>query len=130
MSVNVSVPVAPGELIDKITILEIKLERIEAEAKLENIKKELDVLSQAYNRAVPKSEKLIKLTVELKKINELLWEIEDEIRGCERTKDFGDTFIKLARAVYVTNDKRMKVKRAINDLLGSQIIEEKSYAAY
>ena len=66
----------------------------------------------------------------LKKINEILWEIEDKIRGCERIKDFGDTFIKLARAVYVTNDKRMKVKRAINDLLGSQIIEEKSYTAY
>ncbi len=130
MSVSVSVPVAPGELIDKITILEIKLERIEAETKLANIKKELDVLTQACNEAVPKSEKLIQLTIELKKINEILWEIEDKIRGCERIKDFGDTFIKLARAVYVTNDKRMKVKRAINDLLGSQIIEEKSYTAY
>ena len=130
MSVSVSVPVAPGELIDKITILEIKVERIEAETKLANIKKELDVLTQACNEAVPKSEKLIQLTIELKKINEILWEIEDKIRGCERIKDFGDTFIKLARAVYVTNDKRMKVKRAINDLLGSQIIEEKSYTAY
>jgi len=130
LSVSVSVPVAPGELIDKITILEIKLERIEAETKLANIKKELDVLTQACNEAVPKSEKLIQLTIELKKINEILWEIEDKIRGCERIKDFGDTFIKLARAVYVTNDKRMKVKRAINDLLGSQIIEEKSYTAY
>ncbi len=130
MSVSVSVPVAPGELIDKITILEIKLERIEAETKLANIKKELDVLTQACNEVVPKSEKLIQLTIELKKINEILWEIEDKIRGCERIKDFGDTFIKLARAVYVTNDKRMKVKRAINDLLGSQIIEEKSYTAY
>ena len=130
MSVNVSVPVAPGELIDKITILEIKLERIEAETKLANIKKEFDVLTQACDEAVPKSEKLTQLTIELKKINEILWGIEDEIRGCERTKDFGDTFIKLARAVYVTNDKRMTVKRAINDLLGSQIIEEKSYSAY
>lgn len=130
MSVNISVPIAPGELIDKITILEIKLERISAQTKLVNIKKELDVLTQAYKGSVPTSKKLRQLTIELKAVNERLWDIEDEIRCCERLKDFGDKFIKLARSVYVTNDKRMEIKRAINDLLGSQIIEEKSYAAY
>ena len=130
MSITVSVPISPGELIDKITILEIKLERIDSEIKLVNIKNELETLTDACNKAIPISEELKKLMVELKSVNEVLWDIEDDIRGCERSKDFGDLFIKLARSVYVTNDKRMKVKRAINDLLGSQIIEEKSYAAY
>ena len=130
VSVSVPVHIAPGELIDKITILEIKLERIDAENKLANIKIEYEVLTQARDENILYSERLNKLTVELKNINEALWDIEDDIRGCERSKDFGEVFIKLARAVYVTNDKRMAVKRAINDLLGSQIIEEKSYVAY
>ena len=67
---------------------------------------------------------------ELKSVNEDLWDIEDDIRSCERIEDFGDSFIKLARSVYITNDKRMGIKRAINDLLGSEIVEEKSYVAY
>ena len=130
MSVNVSVQVAPGELIDKITILGIKLERINDEVKLANIKIEFDTLIRARNEFIPTSEELDQLTVELTKINEDLWEIEDDIRDCERLKDFGDTFIGLARAVYITNDKRMAVKHAINELLGSRLIEEKSYTAY
>jgi hypothetical protein len=130
VSVTVSVNVAPGELIDKITILEIKLERIEDEAKLVNVRLEYDTLNAARDGAIPKSEELDQLSAELKKINEALWEIEDDIRDCERAKDFGDDFIRLARAVYVTNDKRMAVKRQINDLLGSALVEEKSYAAY
>ena len=130
MSVTVSVNVAPGELIDKITILEIKLERIEDKTKLANVRLEYDTLNAARDEAIPKSEELDQLSAELKKINEALWEIEDDIRDCERAKDFGDGFIKLARAVYVTNDKRMAVKRQINDLLGSALVEEKSYAAY
>jgi chaperonin cofactor prefoldin len=130
VSVTVSVNVAPGELIDKITILEIKLERIEDETKLANVRLEYDTLNAARDEAIPKSEELDQLSAELKKINEALWEIEDDIRDCERAKDFGDGFIKLARAVYVTNDKRMAVKRQINDLLGSALVEEKSYAAY
>ena len=130
MSVTVSVNVAPGELIDKITILEIKLERIEDETKLANVRLEYDTLNAARDEAIPKSEELDQLSAELKKINEALWEIEDDIRDWERAKDFGDGFIKLARAVYVTNDKRMAVKRQINDLLGSALVEEKSYAAY
>ncbi len=130
MSVTVSVNVAPGELIDKITILEIKLERIEDEAKLANVRIEYETLSKARDAAIAQSAELDRLSVELKSINEALWEIEDDIRDCERAKDFGDGFVKLARAVYVTNDKRMAVKRQINDLLGSHLVEEKSYAAY
>ncbi len=130
MSVTVSVDVAPGELIDKITILEIKLERIADEAKLANVKIEHETLTSARDKSIPGSDELSKLSAELKGINEALWEVEDDIRDCERARDFGDTFIRLARAVYVTNDKRMEVKRAINELLGSRLIEEKSYAAY
>jgi len=130
VSVNVSVDVAPGELIDKITILEIKLERIEDAAKLANVRIEYETLSKARDAAIAQSPELDRLSVDLKTINETLWEIEDDIRDCERAKDFGDGFVKLARAVYVTNDKRMAVKRQINDLLGSSLVEEKSYAAY
>lgn len=130
MSVSVSIHIAPGELIDKITILGIKLERINVEAKLANIKIELDALMQARDEAIPTSGELDQLTVELRKINETLWDIEDDIRDCERLKNFGEAFVRLARAVYFTNDKRMEVKHAINELLGSRLIEEKSYAAY
>ncbi|NQU57105.1 MAG: hypothetical protein HQ513_07710 [Rhodospirillales bacterium] len=130
MSVTVSVDVAPGELVDKITILEIKLERITDAAKLTNVRIEYDTLSKARDDAITASEELDRLTTELKQINESLWVIEDDIRDCERAKDFGDGFVKLARAVYVTNDKRMAIKRQINDLLGSRLVEEKSYAAY
>jgi len=130
VSVTVSVDVAPGELIDKITILEIKLERIEDAAKLANVRIEYETLSKARDAAIAQSPELDRLSVDLKTINETLWEIEDDIRDCERAKDFGDGFVKLARAVYVTNDKRMAVKRQINDLLGSSLVEEKSYAAY
>jgi len=130
LSTTVSVEIAPGELIDKITILAIKLERIKDAAKLKNIRIEHDTLTEARDAAIPASGELTSLTEELKRINEELWKIEDDIRDCERAKDFGDTFVALARAVYVTNDKRSNVKRAINELLGSHLIEEKSYAAY
>ncbi|MBO6949855.1 MAG: hypothetical protein JJ855_17890 [Rhodospirillales bacterium] len=130
MSNNITVEIAPGELIDKITILEIKLERIEDAAKLANVRHEWDVLTQARDANTEATEALSDLTGQLKKINETLWEIEDDIRDCERAKDFGDTFIELARAVYRTNDERARLKREINELLGSALVEEKSYAAY
>ena len=130
MPVSVSIHVAPGELIDKITILGIKLERINNKVKLGNIKIEFDILTRARDEAIPTSKKLDQLTIELRKINEVLWDIEDDIRDCERSKDFSETFVKLARSVYFTNDKRMKVKHTINELLGSRLIEEKSYATY
>ncbi len=130
MTVTVSVEIAPGELIDKITILDIKRERIADPAKLANVRRELDVLSRARDSALPESADLDRLTADLKAVNEALWDIEDRIRGCERNGDFGPTFVELARAVYRTNDRRAHLKRAVNELLGSTLIEEKSYAAY
>ncbi|MBT4770151.1 MAG: hypothetical protein HOO00_06450 [Rhodospirillaceae bacterium] len=122
--------ISPGELIDKITILAIKLERIEAEEKLKNVRIEHQILSTARDAEIPASDEITSLSVELKAINEELWDIEDRIRDCERDKDFGPAFIDLARAVYKTNDRRSEVKRKINDFLGSNLVEEKSYAPY
>ena len=130
MSATFTVEVAPGELIDKITILAIKLERITDAHKLKNVRAEWETLTEALAAAVDTTEALNALTVELKSVNEELWVIEDDIRDCERDKDFGEKFIALARAVYVTNDKRADAKRRINALLGSRLMEEKSYAAY
>tara|TARA_Y100000031_G_scaffold155869_2_gene208079 strand:- start:118 stop:471 length:354 start_codon:yes stop_codon:yes gene_type:complete len=117
-------------LIDKITILEIRLERIEDEDKLKNVKLEWETLTRARDEAIEATPELEKLTAGLKESNERLWEIEDDIRDCERDKNFGDRFVELARAVYVNNDQRSRLKREINKLLGSRLIEEKSYAAY
>jgi hypothetical protein len=130
MTSTVSVEIAPGELIDKITILEIKLERMSDAAKLENVRIEREALCAARDGALTASAELDALTVALKAVNEKLWVIEDDIRDCERSKDFSPRFIELARAVYVTNDERARLKRQINDLLGSRLVEEKSYAAY
>lgn len=126
----VAVPVSLGELIDKITILEIKSERMTDEKKLANVRKELALL-----RSVTEAQKLSgpdfdRVYAALKSTNEALWVIEDDIRDCERAKDFGPKFIELARAVYFTNDERAAAKRKVNDLLGSALIEEKSYAPY
>lgn len=126
----INVEVAPGELIDKITILEIKTERIADAAKVANVRIELETLEAARNAAIPSSPELDRLTGELKVINEALWDIEDNIRDCERAKDFGDKFIELARSVYRSNDKRAALKRDVNELLGSRLIEEKSYSDY
>ncbi|MEK9753902.1 MAG: DUF6165 family protein [Rhodospirillaceae bacterium] len=130
MTSTVSVEIAPGELIDKITILEIKLERMSDAAKLENVRIERETLCAARDGALTASAEMDALTVALKAVNEKLWVIEDDIRDCERSKDFGPRFIELARAVYATNDERARLKRQINDLLGSRLVEEKSYAAY
>ena len=124
------IPQSWGEIIDKITILEIKSGKLTDPAKLMNIQKELRELVTARERYFPEHRGLAQLSEKLKKVNEALWLIEDEIRDCERNKDFSAKFIELARAVYVTNDQRAVVKREINDLLGSALVEEKSYAAY
>lgn len=124
------VEIAPGELIDKITILEIKTERITDAGKLKNVGVELDVLVAARDAAIAASPELDELTDQLKQVNEALWDIEDGIRDCERGRDFGPQFIELARSVYHSNDRRAALKRQINELLGSKLIEEKSYAAY
>jgi hypothetical protein len=130
MTNSITVEIAPGELIDKITILEIKTERMSDQAKLANVRIELETLAKSRDAAILKSLEMDRLTADLKKINEELWVIEDDIRDCERAKDFSQKFVDLARAVYVTNDRRALVKRQINELLGSRLVEEKSYAAY
>ena len=108
----------------------IKLLFIEDEAKRQNISKELATLNHSYLNDVGESSELLDLKESLKKINMELWKIEDDIRECERQSAFGDEFIKLARLVYHTNDKRAALKRDINTLTGSELVEEKSYAAY
>jgi hypothetical protein len=124
---SVVIETAPGELIDKITILEIKAERSRDEEKLRNVGKELAALLKARERTILPSETLVALTVELRTVNETLWDIEDDIRVCEREGDFGPKFVELARSVYKSNDHRAALKRKINELLGSVIVEEKSY---
>ena len=126
---NPSVPVSWGELIDKVTILEIKSERLKTEAALKNVRHELAVLRPFAEEAVRNSE-VAELKAELKRINETLWKIEDDIRDKEAAKSFDDEFVRLARAVYFTNDERGRVKQKINQTLKSDITEEKQYTAY
>ncbi|MDE2689630.1 MAG: DUF6165 family protein [Acidobacteriota bacterium] len=130
MGTVLQVEVSAGELIDKITILEIKAERIADPDKVANVQRELRSLAAARSEALPSSPELDELTAELRQINERLWKIEDDIRDCERKRDFGERFIELARAVYRTNDRRAAAKRSINELLGSELVEEKDYADY
>ena len=124
------IPVSPGEVLDKITILEIKSARIGDTAKLANIQTELMLLEKGWVSTVRPDEVLSTLKKDLKKINETLWDIEDDIRDQERAKEFGAKFVELARQVYITNDRRSELKKAINQHLGSQIMEEKSYQDY
>ena len=127
---NVRVELSIGEFFDKLTILEIKRSRIKDPAKLENIERELNELNHLLD-ALPFSRADVSAEVEeLKAINEKLWVIEDDIRDKESQKVFDDAFIQLARAVYQTNDRRFEVKRAINQRLGSDFMEEKSYKPY
>jgi len=121
------VEVGAGELIDKITILRIKSERMTEAAKVANVRIELETLERARETGVPASDEITRLEDDLKTVNEALWEIEDGIRECEAEGDFGETFIRLARAVYQTNDKRAALKKEINLAAGSRIVEEKSY---
>ena len=127
---KITIPVGAGELVDKITILTIKSQRIKDDAKLINIRHELALLDAVKNEALGAVEGVPALQAQLQEINEALWEIEDDIRDCERQQDFSVTIIKLARAVYVSNDRRANAKRAIDELVGSPIVEEKSYAEY
>ncbi|MDC0663112.1 DUF6165 family protein [Marinobacter sp. SS21] len=126
----IKVPVSFGEVLDKITILEIKSERIADAAKVKNVRLELDELSRTWDEAVENQAAIAELRQQLKAVNEQLWEIEDDIRDQEAAQDFGDRFIELARAVYVTNDKRAAIKKDINLALGSRFVEEKSYQDY
>ena len=125
------VEVSNGELLDKLTILELKMSNISDEKKLINVKKEYNELNPLAKLLFEKfkDELLIKYK-ELSLINSQLWKIEDDIRECEKNKNFGEKFVELARAVYFTNDKRSEVKKQINILTGSGFIEEKSYEDY
>ena len=127
---SLSIPVSAGELLDKLTILLIKKERITDEKKRENIIRELSCLETVYKKQVQQSAELDLHISELRQINERLWEIEDEIRSCERLGEFGSRFVDLARSVYQVNDSRARLKQRINILLGSDLVEEKSYEAY
>jgi hypothetical protein len=127
---KIFVEVGAGELIDKITILLIKLKRISDPSKLLNITHELETLQPARQRLVDIYPGVKVLETELQTVNEALWIIEDDIRGCEAAKDFGPIFIELARSVYIQNDKRAELKKKINLLCNASIIEEKSYQSF
>ncbi|HEY7158656.1 MAG TPA: DUF6165 family protein [Gemmataceae bacterium] len=121
--------ISPGELIDKITILEIKCQRIREAAKLGNVRAELATLMAVHDRCLRPSAELTALRDDLRSVNEVLWSVEDELRLCEQTQDFGPRFVELARSVYQHNDRRAVLKRRINELLGSRLLEEKSYGS-
>ncbi|MEM1088983.1 MAG: DUF6165 family protein [Pseudomonadota bacterium] len=127
---EVSIPVSYGELLDKITILEIKAERIKDAAKLENVRHELELLSKVWDTHVDDANQVTDAREQLRAVNLTLWEIEDKIRLKEAANTFDDRFVELARAVYVTNDRRAAIKKDINLALGSALIEEKSYEPY
>jgi len=127
---DIKVPVSAGELIDKISILKIKKNKIKNKSKLKNINHELSLLKKIYQNNFKKNKKIIIFEKKLILINKKLWEIEDKIRLHESKKNFNKDFIKLARAVYFTNDQRSDIKKKINKLTGSLIIEEKSYKSY
>jgi prefoldin subunit 5 len=126
----IQVPVSPGEVLDKITILEIKSERIDDSKKVANVRRELELLDATWRQSVEQDETVNRIHAELKTINEALWEIEDDIRDKERAREFDERFIELARSVYVTNDQRANAKKELNIYLGSEIVEEKSYQDY
>ena len=122
--------ISASELLDKISILEIKLDKIKGKENLEEINKEYKILKDVHNSSIEVTEKLKTLFKEIKEVNLNLWNIEDELRICEKNKDFGQSFIKLARDVYLNNDKRSKIKSEINKILGSNIKEIKQYVDY
>ena len=122
--------ISAGELLDKISILEIKLEKIKDKASLEEINKEYKILKETQKSNIETTEKTKHLFNEIKKVNQNLWNIEDKLRLCEKNKDFGQSFIELARHVYLNNDKRSKIKSEINKILGSNIREIKQYENY
>ena len=122
--------ISAGELLDKLSILEIKLNKIKNPDLLQEIKKDYNIINEAKNKNINSSNEINVLYTDLKKINEQLWEIEDKIRLCEKNSDFKDRFIQLARDVYFKNDKRSKIKSEINKISGSNIQEVKQYTQY
>ena len=129
-SKKIVIEISAGELLDKISILEIKLKKIKNKENQHNIAKEHKILKKTLNSSIKMNKKIKRIFNELKKINLNLWNIEDEIRLCERKRDFTENFVKLARRVYVNNDKRAKVKLDVNKSMNSNIIEIKKYSSY
>ena len=127
---EIRVPVSVGELIDKITILEIKSERIKDPDKLENVRRELGLLQATWDESPLSGQDVSELKAGLKQVNETLWEIEDFIRVKEMERAFDEQFIELARSVYVNNDRRAALKRQLNEATGSTLFEEKDYPGY
>jgi hypothetical protein len=127
---DIQVPVSPGELLDKITILRIKSARMHDAAKLANVRHELALLETTWRSAVAAPESVRTDEQALEAVNQRLWVIEDDIRACEAARDFGQRFIELARSVYLENDARAAIKKRVNLALGSTIVEEKSYQPY
>ena len=123
-------PISAGELIDKITILRVKAQRIGDPLKEANVRKELALLEATALAHIPPGAEIDRLTAELMAVNAALWDVEDGKRDCERRQDFGADFVALARRVYIENDQRAAIKRAINAAAGSDIVEEKSYRPY
>jgi len=126
----INTPVSYGEILDKITILEIKQQHITDAEKLKNVRHELNLLTDTWNKKVTQTSEISQLKEQLKKVNQSLWDIEDNIRIKESKKEFDDQFIQIARSVYYENDKRADVKKQVNLLLGSELVEEKSYQKY
>ena len=129
-STRVLSEISPGELLDKISILEIKLEKVKDKDRQKKIKNEYDILKKVQNSSIEMSDKIKDLYRSVSNVNIKLWDIEDKIRICEKNKDFGKNFIELARDVYLNNDKRSKIKLEINKILGSNIREIKQYVNY
>ena len=130
MSKKILTEISAGELLDKISILEIKLEKIKDKNSQIEIKKEYKILKEIQNSSIKLEDKIKELFDSIKEVNLKLWSVEDKLRVCEKNKDFGKNFIELAREVYFNNDKRSKVKSEINEILGSNIKEVKEYAKY
>jgi len=128
-NMKIKIPVSIGELVDKLTILEIKLSNVSSQDKKVNLENEFNELKSVFENNIP-SEKIQKYYQELLVINKKLWKIEDDIRILEKQKLFNEEFIELARSVYVTNDERFEIKNTINSLMGSNIKEEKLYEQY
>ena len=122
--------ISAGELLDKMSILEIKLDKIKNNNDQEEISKEYNLLKETQDSNIKITEKIKKLFKEIKEVNLILWDIENEIRTCEKNKDFGEKFTELSRSVYLNNDKRAKIKSEINEILGSNIREIKQYSDY
>lgn len=124
---SVPIHVAPADLLDRIAVLEIKSERLTSDTQLRNVRAELATLHLSRDRSIPSTPELLNLALDLRRVNEALWDLEEAVRHCEAAEDFGETFVRSARSIIHANNRRTVLKRAINALLGADFQEEKSY---